>query len=1016
MKRHGLEIVYKDYNDFEAYASAINRQILWRIYLFALVFEVIYYMLVLFGQDIDGLYSGLINLPYFNVQPLLLVAYVLMLLLITYFYEKFTRSVTSIALSFLFFSKLILFVHHSEGVSAFIIWTLLVLILSWQFMIPWIFLPVVGFSFTYLIYGLLHDQVDITSFAPYLWMMMLSVVVSCIINIRSYKREEENFVYQQSLFQEKVTHVRQLNYDTMTRLYTKYAMDQFVDELSQRLEKNNVFVIVMDLDDLSYCNDQFGHEKGDDYIQTFGRIIKFLERNDMDRVARVSGDNFMAIIASYWPRDTLEKRLIRYNQLLKEEFDKKYIEDLFIPNFSYGIAEYIPGEDFEKAYANAEKQMQLQKIENKKHLSTTNYYLPNINYNTLFETGSIVAIAWLGSEGWPVAYVSRNIIEFLGYSNEVLLNGEVIYHDLIHVDDQRRIRKEVTDNLKQHVSHYEQTYRLKKSQGDYIWVRDHSVPVWEGESLVQINGTLYDITDTITAEEEVKEKSVWLNDIIEATNVGTWEWDILKGEVHCNDRFATMIGYTVSELTPIDIQSWRDLLLEEDRAAFEENMREHLEGRKPYYELECRVQHKNGSVVWIYDRGRIMKRTEEGIPWIMIGSQSDITELKQIETMLYHSEKLNALGRLSGGIAHDMNNQLMMISSMAEISDKQDTYETYKKNNQLIGDVVDKSRALMHQLLSFTKHRTFNPQKMDVVVAIEDTVNILSHTFGKEIEIRTIMAIDEGLVEADRSALDNVFINLSINAKEAMGDGGQLLITVDKYHASKRFHTYTGYLQEGDYIEVRFSDSGCGIEQESLKKVFEPFYSTKEGGSGIGLSTAVSAVRAHKGGIKVQSRIGLGTVFTLLLPKLNESTIQTDLQIDNLAKKGQSGSALKVMVVDDEPVICEVLSDYLSMQGWQVVHFEDPDQALEYATSHQTAYDCVILDIMMPTMSGVELYDALRALNAELPVLFLSGYSEGIHMNEAYKDNIIDFIEKPAKLEEIYHTIAAWYNPLVDWK
>ncbi len=358
-----------------------------------------------------------------------------------------------------------------------------------------------------------------------------------------------------------------------------------------------------------------------------------------------------------------------------------------------------------------------------------------------------------------------------------------------------------------------------------------------------------------------------------------------------------------------------------------------------------------------------------------------------------------------------MNNQLMMISSISELSSKQGTIESYRKNNQLIGEVVDKSRDLMHQLLSFTKHHAFAPVKMDVVEAIQETVNILRHSFDKSIEILTIMAIDEGYVEADRSVLDNVFINLSINAREAMGEYGQLMIKVDKYKATKRFQTYTGYLPEGDYIEIAFTDNGGGIERESLKKVFEPFYSTKEGGSGIGLSTAVSAVREHKGGIKVRSEKDLGSVFSIFLPMLGGGAVDNEPVTDGLVKKEQIGNALRVLVVDDEPVICQVLSEYLSMQGWQVVNFSDTEEALQYCTTNMASFDCAILDIIMPVMSGIELYDALRELNPDLPVLFLSGYSEGIAMNEAYKDNVIDFIQKPVKLEAVYLAIEEWYYP-----
>ncbi len=366
------ETVYNDYNTFDDYAIASNRQVLMGILWVSFFIELIYFVAVKIGGNFGGRFGDFMNPEYLKTQGYYFIIYGLFWLLFRFFYDKHPQIISIIALLFILFQKLGYFINHPDSMTILVLWMILVMVLTWRYSTPWMFLPVGGFSYTYLIYGLLNNQVDISPFAPFLWAMMVTLILSSVMGIRNFRREQYNFSYQDQLRQENAQNEQRLNVDEMTGLSTKHALDRFVERLDSSRPIRKSYVVMIDLDDLKLCNQLFGTEKGDDYIQTFGRIIKFLEKSEEDMVAKVSGDDFMAVLCSYWAIESLKKSLERYNQLLKEEFGKKYLEDQFIPNFSYGIAEYVPGSDFTGATNEARAHMEQLKIENKKHLTLTN--------------------------------------------------------------------------------------------------------------------------------------------------------------------------------------------------------------------------------------------------------------------------------------------------------------------------------------------------------------------------------------------------------------------------------------------------------------------------------------------------------------------------------------------------------------------------------------------------------------------------------------------------------------------
>ena len=624
-----------------------------------------------------------------------------------------------------------------------------------------------------------------------------------------------------------------------------------------------------------------------------------------------------------------------------------------------------------------------------------------IDYNTLFEIGTVMVVVWESREGWPIAHASQNTGNILGYDADSLQGR--LYMDLVHPDDIDKVREEVEVYLYERRSQWEQEYRIRKSDGSYIWVRDFTVPVWEGQILQQINGYIYDVSVEIDNRRVMKFQNTRLNQVIEATNVGTWEWHIPSGKVTANERFAEMCGYSLAEVEPLTIGTWDEWISPQDKAKFYEAVQDHLDGRADSYQMECRVRTKEGAYIWVMDRGKVMEWDDEGNPVRMIGAQTDVTEMKQTQAMLYHSEKLNALGRLAGGMAHDINNHLMMIGSYAALSKERKSLEGYEANMEAIEGIVARAADVVKQLMVFTRQSLFEAVPTDMVEILRNVEKMARHTFGRNISIVTGHTIGKIMADVDQSLIENALINLCINARDAMPDGGTIHLDVKKRVLNRRIHTYSGYLDPGNYCLIRIIDDGVGMEENELERIFEPFFTTKETGTGIGLSTVIGIVKQHDGGIHVVSQKGVGSAFTIYIPLMTKETEQGLTTMPTVIVEG--GCGCNVLIVDDEPVIGQVLEEYLAMKGCHATTKTDPEEALTYFSTHHEVIDVVIMDMMMPRMSGDTLYRHMLAIDEDVKVLFLSGFSEGIHVSEQDRANIIGYLEKPVHVEKVFEAL-----------
>jgi signal transduction histidine kinase len=375
----------------------------------------------------------------------------------------------------------------------------------------------------------------------------------------------------------------------------------------------------------------------------------------------------------------------------------------------------------------------------------------------------------------------------------------------------------------------------------------------------------------------------------------------------------------------------------------------------------------------------------------------DITEHRKLEEQLARAERMDSIGRLAGGVAHDFNNLLMGIQGRASLM-LMDTGSEHPFNEHLdaIQSYVSNASQLTSQLLGFGRGGKYEVRPTDLNQLIHDNLVMFGRT-KKEIRIHRVFEDTLWTVEVDQGQFNQVFLNLFVNAWEAMPDGGELTVSTENVAHQKSVAELHG-LPAGSFIRVRVRDTGIGIDKESQSRIFDPFYTTKGvgKGTGLGLASAYGIVKNHKGIITVDSQVGEGTAFTIYLPA-SFKQVKTD--------QGSSATVVNgfetVLLVDDEEMIVDVGSRLLNKLGYKVLTATSGPEALEIYADRQSEIGCVILDMVMPDQHGGETYDKLKQVNNNIKVLLSSGYSQDGQAAEILKRGCSGFIQKPFTIEAL---------------
>jgi PAS domain S-box-containing protein len=538
-------------------------------------------------------------------------------------------------------------------------------------------------------------------------------------------------------------------------------------------------------------------------------------------------------------------------------------------------------------------------------------------------------------------------------------------------------------------SHFTHKKRYLHRDGRVLWavtnvslVRDA-----EGRPLVYV-GQVQDVTAQKLAEDEARASEGRLRAFFDSTTVAMVEISPDARYLKANAAFYRMFGYTPADLPGLTVA---DVVFPEERDAVLEQFRRVGEGRVTSYEADRRYRRKDGSA--LHARVSVVAvRDESGRPAGVTAVVVDMTERKKLEEQFRQAQKMEAVGRLAGGIAHDFNNLLTVINGYGQILlERLPAADPTRELVQQMTYAGERAAGLTAQLLAFSRKAIVEPKVLDLNAVVMQSANLLRRLIGEDITLATALAPGLERIKADPTQIEQVILNLAVNAKDAMPTGGKLTIETRATTLRDEDTLYPD-LPRGRYVQLAISDTGCGMTDEVKARIFEPFFTTKEPGKGTGLGLAVvhGAVRQSGGRVDVYSELGIGTTFKILLP----AVVGASAPLSRSVRIAPTG-AETVLLVEDEEGVRNFAKLALEAQGYTVLAASGGEEAQRVAAGHPGPIHILVTDVVMPRTSGREVAEALKARRPGLKVLYVSGYTDDAVVRHGIVEETDAFLQKP---------------------
>ncbi len=623
---------------------------------------------------------------------------------------------------------------------------------------------------------------------------------------------------------------------------------------------------------------------------------------------------------------------------------------------------------------------------------------------TLMDNLPGMAYRCLNDEDWTMEFVSGGCLPMTGYTPEQLIgNKDAAFGELIFPEDRQRVWDEVQRAVRDQ-NHFQLVYRIRARCGQmfHVWEQGVAIRDDNGE-VVAVEGFIIDITSQHEAESLLNR----LGRILDRSANGIY---VFGSDSHfltqVNQGAKQNLGFSDGELmkmTPFDLLAGKDS--EELKSA----LTALSDGAKESVTLETEFRRKNGSSYPVELR---LHFAANETPAVFVAIALDISERRAAEAsreklrnQLIQAQKLESVGHLAGGVAHDFNNILSVILLNGEITlDRLPSADPLRDPIQQIVDAAERSAGLTRQLLAFSRKQTLQPEVLDLNEVIQNLKTMLGRLIGENIDLVMKLQPTVGSILADPGQIEQVVLNLAINARDAMPTGGRL--TLETSPASFSEGEGPAELAAGDYVRLLVSDTGSGMDADVLSMIFEPFFTTKEmgKGTGLGLSTVYGIIKQSGGEIDVASDPGTGTLFSIYLPITQESA--RSKSTEGLGEKPANGSE-QILVVEDESSLRNLFHELLPSLGYQATVAANGAEALQILQEQQLAPDLIISDVVMPNMSGKELVERVRKMHPGLKVLYMSGYTDDIIEAHGVVGPDQSFIQKPFKIGDIAAKVRA---------
>lgn len=497
----------------------------------------------------------------------------------------------------------------------------------------------------------------------------------------------------------------------------------------------------------------------------------------------------------------------------------------------------------------------------------------------------------------------------------------------------------------------------------------------------------------IKSESEIESR---YRDCFENAKDAIYVHDLNGRYTMVNKAGEALIGYTREEILQMTIA---DVVARNCLDRIQARLKKKLADHVPtIYEVEA--IRKDGSRVPVEVSSRLIY--ENGVPVAVQGSARDISERKRSEEalrasqlQLQQSQKLEAIGQLAGGVAHDFNNLLTAILGYTDLSLRRSDVEGPARHYlEETKKAAERAASLIRQLLAFSRKQILEPKVLDLNVVVKDMHKMLTRLIGENIDLATRQASDLGIVKADPCQVEQIIVNLVVNARDAMPWGGKVTIETANVTVNNNDSLKHVSVKPGPYVMLAVSDTGCGMDQETQAKIFEPFFTTKEvgKGTGLGLSTVYGIVKQSGGNIWVYSEPEMGTVFKVYLPRVEAPEGDSEkLTAETTAFHGSE----TILVVEDEDIVRGLTRKILSEGGYNVLDARSGDEAIRLCRDYSGPIDLLLTDVVMPETSGKEVAERLHELRPSARVLFMSGYTDEAIVRHGVLDANVEFIQKP---------------------
>jgi two-component system, cell cycle sensor histidine kinase and response regulator CckA len=445
---------------------------------------------------------------------------------------------------------------------------------------------------------------------------------------------------------------------------------------------------------------------------------------------------------------------------------------------------------------------------------------------------------------------------------------------------------------------------------------------------------------------------------------------------YVSPQIESMLGYSPQEWLA-DPMSWMNCIHAEDREIALAAEKRFQETHELFY-AEYRMFARDGRVLWFRDEAVLLQETENhGL--LMQGVLYDISAHKRLEEELRHSQKMEAVGQLAGGVAHDFNNLLMLIQAHNEhLRERLKPADSAQEDIVEIGRAVTRAAALTRQLLAFSRKQILHVKVLDLNAIVAQVTKMLDRLIGHNIELSVRQAPSLGRVKADPGQIEQVILNLAVNARDAMPQGGSLFLETRNAIVKEGDFQTRDDVPSGNYVLLSVRDNGVGMDSETQSRIFEPFFTTKEPGkgTGLGLATVYGVVKQMDGAIRVSSAPARGATFEIYLPRVDDLQAPDSLPESKNAIEAAPRGSETILLAEDQDGIRDLVREFLQRKGYTVLFATDGEDALRIANEHKIPVDLLLTDLVMPNVGGRDLAHHLRQLHPRMKVLFMSGYAE----------------------------------------